>query len=56
MPVSWNGSEFIYNRVIKPAFMKHQQEIDTAMSKVTDKINELADSATRVAADAIKKD
>lgn len=56
MPVSWNGSEFIYNRVIQPAFMKHQKEIDTAMSKVTDKINELADSATRVAADAIKKD
>jgi len=56
MPVAWNGSDVIYNRVIRPAFMKHQQEIDTAMGKVTDKINELADQATRVAADAVKTD
>lgn len=56
LPLSWNGSDMIYNRVIRPAFIKHQKEIDTAMSKVTDKVNELADTAAKVAADAVKSD
>lgn len=56
LPLSWNGSDVIYNRVIRPAFMKHQKEIDNVMSKVTDKVNELADTATKVAADAVKGD
>ncbi|KAK8723822.1 hypothetical protein OTU49_011559 [Cherax quadricarinatus] len=56
LPVAWNGSDLIYNRVIRPFFIKHEREIDSAMSKVHDKINELADNATRVAADAVKHD
>jgi len=56
LPMSWNGSDMIYNRVIRPAFMKHQKEIDSVMNKVTDKVNELADTATKVAADAVKGD
>ncbi|XP_042223758.1 receptor expression-enhancing protein 5-like isoform X1 [Homarus americanus] len=56
LPVSWNGSDVIYNRVIRPAFIKHEKEIDTAMSKVTDKINEVADAATKAAFDAAKND
>jgi len=56
LPLSWNGSDVIYNRVIRPAFMKHQKDIDTVMNKVTDKVNELADTATKVAADAVKGD
>lgn len=56
LPVSWNGSDLIYNRVIRPAFLKHEQEIDTAMSKVQDKINELADTASKVATQAVKDD
>ncbi|XP_071517085.1 receptor expression-enhancing protein 5-like isoform X2 [Panulirus ornatus] len=56
LPVSWNGADLIYNRVIRPAFLKHQREIDTAMSKVQDKISELADTANKVASDAVKHD
>jgi len=56
LPMSWNGSDMIYNRIIRPAFMKHQREIDNVMNKVTDKVNELADTATKVAADAVKGD
>ncbi|XP_066947429.1 receptor expression-enhancing protein 5-like isoform X3 [Macrobrachium rosenbergii] len=56
LPMSWNGSDVIYNRIIRPAFIKHQKEIDTVMGKVADKVNELADTATKVAADAVKSD
>ncbi|XP_045618428.1 receptor expression-enhancing protein 5-like isoform X2 [Procambarus clarkii] len=56
LPVSWNGSDLIYHRVVRPVFIKHEREIDSAMSKVQDKISELADTATKVAADAVKKD
>jgi len=56
LPVSWNGSDIIYSRLVRPVFMKHQTEIDNAMNKVTDKINELADKAQQVAGDAIKHD
>ena len=55
LPVTWNGSDVIYNRLIRPAsFMKHHRELDTVMGKVIDKVYELADSATKVAADATK--
>ncbi|XP_064077363.1 receptor expression-enhancing protein 5-like isoform X4 [Macrobrachium nipponense] len=56
LPMSWNGSNVIYNRIVRPVFIKHQKEIDTVMGKVADKVNELADTATKVAADAVKSD
>ncbi|XP_068210173.1 receptor expression-enhancing protein 5-like isoform X1 [Palaemon carinicauda] len=56
LPMSWNGSHVIYNRIIRPAFIKHQKEIDTVMGKVADKVNELADTASKVASDAVKSD
>jgi len=56
LPMSWNGSNVIYNRIIRPVFIKHQKEIDTVMGKVADKVNELADTATKVAADAVKSE
>jgi len=56
LPVSWNGSDIIYQRVVRPFFMKHQQGIDKVMNRVTEKIEEVADQAGRVAGDAIKHD
>jgi len=41
-PTPGNGSDFIYNRIIRPFFLKHQTKIDSTMGKVTDKINQVA--------------
>jgi len=56
LPVSWNGSDILYQRVVRPFFMKHQQGIDKVMNRVTEKIEEVADQAGKVAGDAIKHD
>lgn len=56
MPVSWNGSDVIYTRVVRPFFMKHQSGIDSVMSKVTGKLDQLSDDVAKVAADAVKSD
>ncbi|KAK4317539.1 hypothetical protein Pmani_011383 [Petrolisthes manimaculis] len=56
MPVSWNGSYVIYSRVVRPFFMKHQDGIDKVMNKVTEKIEQVADQAGKVATDAVKLD
>lgn len=42
IPSQMNGADVIYKRIIRPFFMKHQTEIDSAMHKVTDKISEIA--------------
>ncbi|KAB7506311.1 Receptor expression-enhancing protein 5 [Armadillidium nasatum] len=50
VPLPYNGSDFIYARIIRPFFMKHRTEIDSAVNKVTDKLGDLADSAAKAAA------
>ena len=32
-PFSWNGAEFIYERLMKPFFVKHQKKIDEYLEK-----------------------
>uniref|UniRef100_A0A2P2HX84 Receptor expression-enhancing protein n=1 Tax=Hirondellea gigas TaxID=1518452 RepID=A0A2P2HX84_9CRUS len=56
VPTGYNGSDVIYSRVIRPLFLKHQTQIDATMGKVTDHIGRLADEATKIAGDAMKKD
>jgi len=56
LPLSWNGSDMIYSRVIRPAFLKNQTQIDKTMGKVSDKIGELGDNVMSMAADAVKSD
>jgi len=56
LPLSWNGSDMIYSRVIRPAFLKNQTQIDKTMGKVSDKIGELGDNVMHMAADAVKSD
>ena len=33
LPVSWNGSHTIYNRLIRPFVLRHQREIDSAIDE-----------------------
>jgi receptor expression-enhancing protein 5/6 len=56
VPTSYNGSDMIYQRIIRPVFLKHQTEIDATMGKVTDKINRLAEDASKAATDALKNE
>lgn len=41
-PVSWNGANTLYHRVIKPFVLKHQKDIDKALDKVGQKVDEVA--------------
>lgn len=36
LPVSWNGSVTIYTRVIRPFFLRHEREIDSAIDRAVD--------------------
>jgi len=48
-PIGANGSDQIYNRIIRPFFLKHVSQIDSTMGKVTDKISQIAtDAATKL--------
>lgn len=48
LPISNNGSTVVYNRLIRPYFLKHQTAADEAIEKLTEKAKELV-------ADVIKK-
>jgi len=55
MPTACNGSDVVYNRIIRPFFLKHQTDIDATMNKMGDKIGKFADGATKGATDAFTK-
>jgi len=42
VPIKANGSDFIYNTLIRPFFLKHETKIDTTVKKVSSKISEIA--------------
>ena len=51
VPANWNGSDVIYSRIIRPVFMKHQNRIDSTMNKVSDRLIDLADNASKAMKD-----
>ncbi|KAL9986900.1 hypothetical protein ACROYT_G001111 [Oculina patagonica] len=51
-PVSWNGANTLYHRVIKPFVLKHQTQIDKALDKVGQKVDEVAKEAKDAATEA----
>lgn len=54
-PVSWNGANTLYHKVIKPFVLKHQSQIDKALDKVGEKVDEVAKDAKNVATEAVIK-
>ena len=34
MPVSWNGSKYVYTKVVRPFVREHEENIDSALGKV----------------------
>ena len=37
---SWNGSDMIYNRLLRPFVLKHQKKIDDVIDLATDKLKD----------------
>ncbi len=51
-PTSWNGSITIYNSIIRPFFLKHEEKIDKVMGRVTNMASEAKGLASDVMDDA----
>jgi len=45
-PGSWNGSNILYNRVIRPTFLKYQSRVDIMLQEANDTAAKLAAKAT----------
>ena len=46
-PVSWNGSTVLYQRGIRPFFLKHQAAMDSVVSDLTGKAKSIANKVTK---------
>ncbi|XP_068694455.1 receptor expression-enhancing protein 5-like isoform X1 [Montipora foliosa] len=51
-PVSWNGANTLYHKVIKPFVLKHRKNIDEALDKVGEKMDQVAKEAKDAATEA----
>ncbi|XP_078279985.1 receptor expression-enhancing protein 6-like isoform X3 [Rhinoraja longicauda] len=48
-PVAWNGSQLIYNRIVRPLFLKHQAGLDSVVNDLSSKALDAAECVTREA-------
>ncbi|CAJ1074440.1 receptor expression-enhancing protein 5 isoform X1 [Xyrichtys novacula] len=48
-PVTWNGSDILYKRVIRPFFLKHQATMDNMVSDLSSKAKNITDTVTKEA-------
>lgn len=46
-PVSWNGSQVLYQNVIRPCFLRHHQTVDNVLGNLSTKALDTASSITR---------
>ena len=46
-PVAWNGSQILYNRVVRPFFLKHEATVDSMVNDLSGKAMNAAESVTR---------
>ncbi|XP_078279981.1 receptor expression-enhancing protein 6-like isoform X1 [Rhinoraja longicauda] len=46
-PVAWNGSQLIYNRIVRPLFLKHQAGLDSVVNDLSSKALDAAECVTR---------
>ncbi|XP_053291030.1 receptor expression-enhancing protein 6-like isoform X1 [Pleuronectes platessa] len=52
-PVTWNGSEIMYKRLIRPFFLKHQVAMENVVSDLTAKAKTITDAVTREAVNQV---
>ncbi|XP_067824498.1 receptor expression-enhancing protein 6-like [Heptranchias perlo] len=48
-PVVWNGSQIIYNRIVRPLFLKHHATLDNVVNNLSGKALDAAEIMTREA-------
>ncbi|XP_054038189.1 receptor expression-enhancing protein 6 isoform X1 [Rissa tridactyla] len=48
-PVSWNGSQVLYQNIIRPCFLRHHQTVDNVLGNLSTKALDAASSVTREA-------
>uniref|UniRef100_A0A3Q3B5R3 Receptor expression-enhancing protein n=1 Tax=Kryptolebias marmoratus TaxID=37003 RepID=A0A3Q3B5R3_KRYMA len=46
-PVSWNGSQIIYSKVVRPVFLRHEAAVDNMVSDLSGKAMSAAENLTR---------
>ncbi|XP_029943102.1 receptor expression-enhancing protein 6-like isoform X3 [Salarias fasciatus] len=46
-PVSWNGSQVLYSRLVRPLFLRHEAAVDGLVSELGGKAVGVAESLTR---------
>ncbi|XP_069502819.1 receptor expression-enhancing protein 6 isoform X2 [Ambystoma mexicanum] len=51
-PFSWNGSQILYTRFIRPFFLKHHRTVDNVVSDLSGQALSTAESVTREARQA----
>ncbi|XP_029469767.1 receptor expression-enhancing protein 6 isoform X2 [Rhinatrema bivittatum] len=51
-PFSWNGSQLLYSRFIRPFFLKHQHAVDSMVSNLSGQVLSAAETVTREASRA----
>ncbi|XP_076604019.1 receptor expression-enhancing protein 5 [Chaetodon auriga] len=52
-PVTWNGSDILYKRVIRPFFLKHQATMDTMVSDLSSKAKSITETVTKEAVNQV---
>uniref|UniRef100_A0A3Q3KIL2 Receptor expression-enhancing protein n=1 Tax=Monopterus albus TaxID=43700 RepID=A0A3Q3KIL2_MONAL len=50
-PMSWNGSQIIYNKVVRPVFLRHEATVDNMVSDLSGKAMSAAENLTREGTD-----
>ncbi|XP_022614796.1 receptor expression-enhancing protein 6-like isoform X4 [Seriola dumerili] len=46
-PMSWNGSQIIYNKVVRPVFLRHEATVDNMVNDLSGKAMSAAENLTR---------
>ena len=46
-PVTWNGSEILYKRVIRPFFLKHEAAMDHVVNDLSTKAKNITETVTK---------
>ncbi|XP_072245015.1 receptor expression-enhancing protein 6 isoform X1 [Leuresthes tenuis] len=46
-PMTWNGSQIIYNKVVRPIFLRHEATVDNMVSDLSGKAMSAAETLTR---------
>ncbi|KAM9364910.1 receptor expression-enhancing protein 6 [Pholidichthys leucotaenia] len=46
-PMSWNGSQIIYSKIVRPVFLRHEATVDSMVNDISEKAMSAAENLTR---------